>query len=215
VRAAAAEALGVLGGEAVMTGSSVEAAQVATTGLIRALKDREPAVRVAADFALERIASAKGAAGSVDLKGIVAALASTLGDGDEQVRLIALDALGRCGPFGSADPPSELVAALEDRSARVRAAAVKALACFPCPLDPWLPSLLRSLEHDEPEVRSACRFAFSRATPPAFSSAAIPALVAALGSGSRIVRLSAASALEPHARDPRVPATLIPALLAL
>src|SRR5262249_47774833 len=29
------------------------------------------------------------------------------------------------------------------------------------------------------------------------------------------VRLSAASALEPHARDPRVPAALIPALLAL
>src|SRR5262249_56655236 len=115
-------------------GSSVEAAAGDRTWLSGARKAREPAVRVAANFALERIASAKGGAGSVDLKGIVAALASTLGDGDEQVRLIALDALGRCGPFGSADPPSELVAALEDRSARVRAAAVQALACFPRPL---------------------------------------------------------------------------------
>jgi HEAT repeat protein len=215
VRAAAAEALGVIGGEAIMTGSVGDAAQMAATGLIRALKDREPAVQVAAIHALVRIVGAKGAAGSIDLKGIIAALAATLGDRDDQVRLVTLDALGWCGPLGPADPPAELVAALEDRSARVRAAAVKALACFPCPLDPWLPSLLRSLERDESQVRLACRVAFGRSTPPAFSAAAIPALVTALGSGSRLVRLSAASALEPHARDPRVAAAVVPALLSL
>jgi HEAT repeat protein len=214
VRVAAAEALGVIGGEAIMAGSAGDGPNSATAGLIRSLKNREPVVQVAAINALVRIASSRGTAGSIDHNGIIAAFASALGDRDDQVRLVALNALGRCGPLVSADPPSVLVAALEDRSSKVRAAAVKALAGFPCPLDPWLASLLRRLEHEEREVRLACAVVFDRARPPAFSPAAIPALVAALGNRARIVRFSAARALVPHARDPRA-AVLISALVAL
>jgi HEAT repeat protein len=74
--------------------------------------------------------------------------------------------------------------------------------------------LLRTVDHDEPAVRPACWWAFIRNKPPAFSAAAIPALVAALGSPSRIVRSHAARALYPYDRDPRA-AVAIPALLTL
>ena len=54
----------------------------------------------------------------------------------------------------------------------------------------------------------------ARSRPPAFSAEVIPLLVAALGSRSRGVRYHAATALAPHATDPRA-AVAIPALLAL
>jgi HEAT repeat protein len=211
VRAVAAEALGAIGGDAARAGSAGDAVGLATAGLIRALKDREPAVRIAAMNALVPIAYGKGSAGGVDVQAVIVAIAGTLGDGDDRVRTAALDALALCGSLGPGDPPSALVAALEDRSDSCRAAAFKALASFPCPLDPWLPLLLRSVEHEEPGVRAACWAAFARARPPAFSPAAIPALVAALGSRVWIVRFSAAKALEPYAGDPRA-AVAIPSL---
>jgi HEAT repeat protein len=215
VRETAAEALGVLGCEKVLSGSAGDAPRTATAGLIRSLKDREPAVQVAALSALKRIASAKGAASAIDCKEVVSAIATRLDDRDEEVRMVALDALALCGPLGSDDPPAALVAALEDRSAKIRAAAVKSLASFPRPLDPWLSLLFRALEHDEPEVGQACWWAIVRGKPPAFSSEAIPALMATLGSRARVVRFFAARALEPHSHDPRVARVLIPALLAL
>jgi HEAT repeat protein len=215
VRAAAAEALGVIGGEAARTGAAGELPRMAAVGLIQSLKDREPSVRVSAMNALVALAVTGGEAGSIDLQRIIAALDEALGERDEDIRLIALDALRQCGPIASLVPPAGLVAALADRSNRVRAATVPALASFRCPLDPWLDFLLRGVEDDNPEVSLTCWAALSRTTPPAFSATAIPALISALGKGARVVRFLAARALEPHAHDPRVSRVLIPALLVL
>jgi HEAT repeat protein len=212
VRGAAAEALGVIASEAVMAGAAGDVPRVATAALIRALKDAEPAVRDSSMGALVRITNTPRVAGSIDVKAVITALAATLDDGDVAVRLAALNALRSCGPLASDDPPRAISAALKDRSAKVRAAAITALASFPRPLDPWLPLLLRGLEQEEPEVSGAWGAAIYRSKPPAFSEAAIPALIAALGSPARNVRFLAARALEPHAHDPRVARALIPVL---
>jgi HEAT repeat protein len=214
VRAGASEGLGLIGGESVMNGAPADLPRTATAGLIRSLKDREPSVRLAAVNALIRIAITPRAAGAIDLNEISAALAEGLGDPDDQVRLNSVAGLARCGPLVSNSPPAALVATLEDRSAGIRAEAIKALASFPCPLDPWLSRLFRGLVHEEREVRRACWAAIGRDKPPAFSEAAIPALLSALKNRDRIIRFFAARALEPHARDPRVARDLIPALLA-
>jgi HEAT repeat protein len=215
VRAGAAEALGVIAGHVIQNGPPGDVPRTATMALIRSVEDPDPAVRIAAMYALQRIASTPGAAGSIDLRTVGAAFVETLGDPDDELRLLALNLLARYGTLRPAEPPTALGTALEDRSAKVRAAAIRALSSFACPLDPWLPFLLRGLERDEPEVRFAYLTTFARMQPPAFSADAIPALVAALASRARTVRFSAASALEPYAREPRVGAALIPALLAL
>jgi HEAT repeat protein len=214
VRAAAIEALGAIGDGAARGGSANGAVRAAMARLIRSLKDREASVRIAAIHALWRIVAAGAGSGAVDPQTGIDAIASVLNDGDEEVRRAAFRALEICGPRGPDDPPAALVAALKHPSAGVRAAAISALASFRCALDPWLPLLLWGLEHDEREVRGACWAAFARGSPPAFSPAAIPALVKALGSGNRIVRARAARALEPHAPDPRAVAA-VPALLAI
>jgi HEAT repeat protein len=214
VRVAAAQALGAIGGNAARVGSAGDAIGLAIAGLIRSLKDPEPAVRIVATTALVPIAYGKGSAGGGDGPSVIDALAGMLGDREDQVRRAALEALALCGPLGPSDPPSALMAALEDRSASCRASAFKALSRFPCPLDPWLPLLLRSVEREEPEVRAACWNAFARDRRPAFSPGAIPALMTALESRKWIVRFCAARALEPHARDPRA-TVAIPALLKL
>jgi HEAT repeat protein len=214
VRVAVAEALGVVG-EAAITSSAGGVARTAVAALIRSLKDREPAVQVAATQALARMAGTPNAAPAIGLNEIVAALASTLSSGDESARLLVLSALARFWPLVSDEPPGAVVAALKDPSAKVRVAALTALSRSPRPLDPWLGLLLQTVEHEEPQDALKYSFAFNRNSPPAFSSVVIPALVEALGSRNRIVRFCAVRALEPHAGQPRVAAVLIPALLAL
>ncbi len=214
VRIETVEALGAIGGDAVGGGSAGDAIRAAMSGLIRSLNDPEPVVRAAAVFALVRIAATRGMTGPIDMRPALDAIAAALTDRDDRVRQAAFDGLTICGPSCTASPPAALIAALGHSSAAHRAKAVKALASFGCDLDPWLPFLLRSLEHDEPDVRGACWSVFARERPPAFSAAAIPALVAALGSRARIVRARAAWALQPHAREPSA-AIAIPVLLKL
>ncbi len=214
VRTAAAEALGVIGGEDALTGSDGDAARAATAGLIRSLKDPDPPVPIAAMHALVRIATTQRRNGPVDVQAIIDGFASALGNRDAEVRLVALKSLARCGWLGSPDPPEAFVAALGDRSTRVRAAAIAALPSFQRDLDPWLPDLLKSVEDADREVSLACWPAFARDNPPGFSAAAIPALVTALGSRSPSVRSQAVKALFPHASNPRT-AMAIPALLEL
>jgi HEAT repeat protein len=211
VRVAAAVTLGALGGEVVGTTSAGDAVRDAVKGLIGALKDREPSVRMEVVRALALIVQAKGAPGVIDLQAVIDALAGMLGDRDDGVRRAVFYGLRQCGPLAPSGPPAALVAVLEDRSARNRAGAIEALAAFPISLDPWLTSILGSAEHD-PETRSICQMAIGRAGAPAFSADAIPALVVALGSPSRIVRSFAAKALEPHASAPRC-AVAVPVLL--
>src|SRR5262249_344263 len=131
-----------------------------------------------------------------------------------EVRLAALKSLKWCGPLGPGRPPEAVVAALEDRSPRVRAAAIWALASFPCDLDPWLPYCLRSLDDKDPQGRLACSSAFGRRQRPGCWAGAIPALIAARESPSPAVRSHAGEALLPHASHART-AAAIPALLKL
>ncbi len=215
IRVATAEALGYIAGEDALARPAGSAAHTATAALIRSLGDREPSVRIAAILALEHIATMPRPVKSVDLPGIIDALAGAVGDRDEEARLTALKSLLRCRKLGpKKTPPATIIAALHDRSPRIRTAAVHALASYPCDLDPWLPFLLQSLDDSDSTVAAACWYAFERVDPPAFSAAAIPALIAALDDRSPAVRARAARALVPHANDPRV-ATTIPALLNL
>jgi HEAT repeat protein len=214
VRIEACKSLGVIGGEAIRTGSAGDEVRAAVAGLIGTMKDPKPAIRIAATRAIVPIVLAKGSGTVIDVPAVITALVTMLSDRDDEVRLNALYAQMNCGPSASADPPAPLVAVLEDRSARNRAMAVRALAAFPRSLDPWLAPLLRRAEDSEPEVVRACWDAFARSRPPAFSAEAIPRLVAALGSRSRAVRYIAAGALSPHASDRRT-TVAIPALLTL
>jgi HEAT repeat protein len=214
VRIATAEALGAIGSSAIGTASCGEAVPAAIRGLERLLKDRDPSVRLAALRALMLMGLTKGTAGLIDPHAVVVALAEILGDRDDEVRLAAFGAIECYGPLDRAGPPPALVAVLEERTVEDRAAAIKALASFPCSLDPWLPFLLRCSEHDEPPVRDACWLALGRRKPPAVSAAAIPTLVAALTSRSPVVRLHAAIALYPYKDDTRA-VVAIPALLAM
>lgn len=214
VRGAAAAALGAIIAHLVQSGSAGPLVRTGIGALIGVLKDRKPSVRIVAVGALHSIAHSTVAAEIIDFRSVIEAIATTLDDRDEQVRLSALAVLTQFGPLSLSGPPASLTNALADRSARVRAAAITTLASFPVSLDPWLDSLLGEVERGDPEVRNACWSAFARPRQPPFSAEAIPRLVKALGSPDRKVRSHAARALYLHGGNPRASAA-IPALLAV
>ena len=106
-------------------------------------------------------------------------------------------------------PPPELLSALEDQSAEVRIAAVRALTNFPLNLDSAIPALLSVLEKDEPEVREACADTLGAAWP---TSTAIPALSEALKNGNDKARPIAALLL---GRTGPEAISAVPALVAV
>jgi len=194
VRVAAANALGVLGGNTFKIGSGGNEARAAVSVLLESLNDRETAVRIAAADALSLIVGCDPV-GGIDLKPPHAAFMVMLGDRDPDIRGAALRALGVVGPKVSLDPPPALIAALEDESVDNRAAAVDALANFTRGLHRSLPSLLRSLERARPEVRKGHINLLDRVRPPKFSAEVVPAFIMALESRHREVRYLAASRL--------------------
>jgi HEAT repeat protein len=191
----AAQALGPLVAEAFDTGSAGELVHAPIAALIQLMNDQRPALRLAAVKSLARVCSTKSTRPKTDLAPVVAGLVMALDDADDELRLEALRGLGLCGPQVSNDPPHALIAAIDDRSAKNRAAAVTALATFQRSLDPWIPSLIRRLEHDEAQVRRACGNALGRSRPPAASEVSVPVLIAALDSPVPEVRCYAALAL--------------------
>jgi HEAT repeat protein len=206
-----------------MSGTAVEGADggtidAATKALLNSLaKDTKPAVRVAAAGGLRSIAAtspqparpgrrSKKAGGDaakapdpipspVDYKTIVAALIAALADQDDTVRAAAASAMGAAGPKISAEPQQQLVAALKDQSAATRAAAGKSIPRFEHGLDPVLPILVRMAANDNQTVHEACMQALHELKRSAISAAAIPALVEALGSTDRQIRIDAISLL--------------------
>jgi HEAT repeat protein len=214
VRAAAAEALNTLVSDAVTHGKARESVNAAVKRLCGALDDREPSVRVAAAKALGYIAFSQAGARVIDVDALIVSLAARLNDSHENVRLEILAALANRGHQATVAPPPALVAALNDKSAQVRAAAVRSLASFPCPLDPWVPLLFRNLEASEPRVRTESGLALGREKPPAVSLAVLPELIAGLASANRLVSYFSARALLPHAQAPES-AQAIPAILSV
>ena len=91
VRAAAAKALGTLGGAAVKIGSSGYEARAAVSSLTESLKDREAASRIEAATALGTIAGCDPGR-VIDLKPLYSALMELLGDGNAEVRAAAIRA---------------------------------------------------------------------------------------------------------------------------
>ncbi len=195
-RVAAAEALGSIVSSLAQSGSGEAAVAESARALIDRLKDAEPGVRSATaialgKIALPRLAPTAGSPASRDA--ILDALVGALGDRDAKVRLAAINAMASY-PIRT-DAPHALGLALKDESAENRGAAVRGLILRQQGLDPWVPILLRLVEHDpDPSVREQCMRTLSFAfKPPAVTPAALPALIAGLKSGDIKVRSQAAS----------------------
>src|SRR5262249_37430892 len=110
VRAAAAQALGLVASHAVKNGSESESVRAATTGLLGLRKDQQVEGRIAAASALGTITgtlpgpsrrgsgqaasgSVPAAASAIDFEAVAAAFVELLGDRDGGVRLVALSGL--------------------------------------------------------------------------------------------------------------------------
>jgi HEAT repeat protein len=203
----------------------VDAVADVWTALLGLLKDPEAEVRGTAATAVGIIVgtapggsrrgagrAAKKAGPALDLDAAVGGITGLLDDRDPVVRLAAISAMGSLGARVAGDPPKPLLAAMEDESESNRVAAVSALASYQGGLDPWVPTLLRHLEKDEMPVRSACVIALERLRPPAVSAAVAPAVIAAMGSRDRDVRLQLATLRGRLDPDVRLAA---PALIAM
>jgi HEAT repeat protein len=170
--------------------------------LIRALGDEEAGVRAMAAqslgvLATEQLGLAGGTPGekaSIKKWTDVAAdsLIKSLADPDEDVRAVAATSLGLLGERRTGTPPPELIAALKDQSAVVRAKAVGSLSHFARCDDSTIPSFLSMLENDAAEVRQACADALKAARP---TSSLVPKLIEALRGHNREVRSQSAGLL--------------------
>jgi HEAT repeat protein len=108
------------------------------------------------------------------------------------------------------EPPSVLVAAMEDEREQNRAAAAFALVHFRRGLHRVVPALIRSLESARPETRAKYLEVLGAIRSPQFSAEARPALVSMLASADAEVRALAASALATYKETPP---EAIPALI--
>jgi HEAT repeat protein len=203
VRAAAADALGLLGSFTIKTSLGKSEVRAAVAGLVGLLNDPQPAVRIAAANALGSIANCDMTR-MIELEPASHALVTILDDRSTEVRLSAIRALGFVGPRGLAEPPTALVAALEDESAKVRAEAVASLANYNRGLPRIIPSLLQSMHKARSEARASYSALFGYIRPPGFSAEVIHPLILALDMDDREIRQLAASRLAafgPGARE--------------
>jgi HEAT repeat protein len=235
VRVAAVEALTSLCSDAAADRSADTVAANVVAALIGTLRDPDRETRKAAITSLGTIACLEGIAGVIDRRAVIRKLttaladpavglidsdaivtlfARVLGDPYDELRSVVMNSLATSHVAERFAPPKELVAILKEDSSAERAAAVRALGGFCCPLDPLIPTLFRLLEHDEQSVQTACAAVLDRTHPNAASAVSIPVLVRALASAYNDVRLHADRVLQPLAKDPRT-AEAIPALLAI
>ncbi len=183
----------------------------AVAEVAKRLEDPEAGVRLAAAKAVGAIAITEQGTELFDLDKVVAALAKGLGDPDAEVRWVMIRVLEVVGSGALVEPAPALGAALEDPIAKNRAAAATALGKFQRGLDPFIPALLRTLEHDaDPMVRNSC--ATAPMGPPQASAAVIPVLIQGLESRDGEVRCAAAAGLEQFGDEARA---AVPALIAV
>jgi HEAT repeat protein len=167
VRVAAAEALGSIGFGLVKEGSGGETIREAATALIRSLKDPEPAVRGAAAKTLGSIGPSvvKSGSGGETIRDSATALIRCLKDPKPGVRSAAATSLGEIvstRPAGTATPlidledvKDALVETLGDRDAKVRLAAIKAIASHPLESGDPPKALAEGLKDESAENRAA------------------------------------------------------------
>ena len=199
------------------------------TAITTLLKDSQPNIRIAAAHSLVVIASAEPGAGAAAAaaaaatagksvqsvprakdstpidRTTIAALTEALSDRDAGVRGAVVVALAAAGSAGTplVEPPKFFAAMLEDESAENRKANLRILLRYRHGLDSWIPSLLKIAEHDsEPSVRAAYLKAITEEIqPPAIAHAAVPALIAGLGSRDWQIRISITNLLAKLGRD--------------
>jgi HEAT repeat protein len=203
VRAAAADALGLLGSSAITAGLGKNEVRAAVTGLVGLLNDQQSAVRIAAANALGNIANCDTSR-MIELEPASHALVSMLDEPSSEVRKSMIGALGFVGPRVLVEPPPAIVAALEDESVQIRAAAVASLTNYTRGLPRLIPYLIDSMHKARPEARASYSALFGYIKPPGFSADAIRPLIMALGSDDREIRYLAVTQLEafgPVARE--------------
>jgi HEAT repeat protein len=208
VRIGACEALAQLVCGAVKPGPSADAVRTASSALIGSLKDPKPDVRSAAFKALDAIVSFTRSAGSIDHERVFVAASEMLEVQDAEVRVAAVGALGSTARKLTNGPPSALRANLADESSGVRTAAIKALTCFQRDLDRWIPLLFEALERGEDGREwGTLPNPVHQVRPPAYSAAALPALVKGLSSRNQEVRFWALTLIVTLGRDaePAIP----------
>ncbi|MGO9464379.1 MAG: HEAT repeat domain-containing protein [Isosphaeraceae bacterium] len=205
VRVESARSLGPAASVAASSGSGDDQAAAAIAALTGALCDREPAVRIAAVYAIGAIAASKNPSGSIHPQTLVGALTAMLADPDALVRGAAIVSLGVAGPVAAPDPPPALIAALDDESRFNRAMSVRTLSRFQHGVDRLIPKLLGALESEQAEsqVRGECIEALRQIDPRRIPAAALPALRAGLASRDRRVRVESAALLKRLGLDAR------------
>jgi HEAT repeat protein len=187
VRVAAAEALSMFGSEAVKSGADDHQVRAAVAALCESLSDRQPEVRSAAANAVGMIARCDRAQ-VLDLGPAAATLVAMLDDRNTEVHRAVVGAIGFVGPGALIDPPSAIVAALDDESAQQRSDAVDALVNFTRGLPRLIPSLLRSMEKARPEARPIYVRLLGKIEPPQFSAEVVPPFIDALESHDPEIR---------------------------
>jgi HEAT repeat protein len=198
VRTAAAMVLSRAINEAVAANFSGPELRVATLGLLEAMRDRQPAVRVAAAGSISRIYSRPSSSqrrapfSAVEPEFVVAALGEGINNQTDDVRSAAIQTLGSIGHDSPVAPPASLVAALKDRSPKIRASAAASVATFPQGVDRVLPTLFGMLQDERREVRTAAGRAMAAVKP---SPGATGTLTGFLKHRKREVRMAAAQAL--------------------
>jgi hypothetical protein len=202
VRAAAANALGLLGSFADKAGLGSNEIRAAMTALVESLNDLQPAVQIAAANALGSITSCDTTR-IIALESAANALVMMLDNRNTDVRTSVIGALGFVGPRVLVEPSPAIVAALDDESTKVRAEAVASLANYTRGLPRLIPSLLQSMQVARPEARTNYLTLFGYIQPPGFSAEAVRPFTLALGSDYREIRYLAASRLAAFGREAR------------
>jgi HEAT repeat protein len=162
--------------------------------LIRALADREAAVRLAAVHALELMGAAAAPA--------AAGLTQVLADPDRILRWASARTLGKIGPVKGVNPVPGLARLLCDPDLDLQLAGAGALERYGPAAAAAVPALAGRVVRGDAEIRTAAMRALEAVGTDA--RPAIPALVTALSDGDARVRRAAAQVLGrfgPLARD--------------
>jgi HEAT repeat protein len=208
VRAAAATALVSVVQRISGDGQTSKTINEAVSALTRSLGEPEPSVRAAATEALWMVTTVgQVPAGTPVFDRVRTAMIERLGDADASVRLAAIHGIGSLGPMIADGPPPALVAALNDASERNRDAVFLAFGGFRRGLPSVLPSVVRSSEGGDPQLRSGLARLLSEIRPPRFTREALPGLLTALDSRDPEVSCVAAASIAAFdkAAGPMVP----------